>query len=195
MTADESDAAVLRRPVDVPADLFVVPDTSPGVKRCCATHSGAGSATAGHALGLLLAARGDLAAAHEAWSGAAGRGSAEAAYPAAYAAYVRDGDQESYLRAVERADDDGSLLAAFAVATLEDGWAALGEGERWARALARAQERDAAGSADAAVLLAQVHQARGEPAEAVEAWQRAERRGAPSATVGLAAAFLALGDA
>ncbi len=54
MTADESDAAVLRRPVDVPADLFVVPDTSPGVKRCCATHSGAGSATAGHALGLLL---------------------------------------------------------------------------------------------------------------------------------------------
>ena len=191
----DDDAEVLHRPAGVPADVLVAPDTSPEREAVLRDAVAAGSATAGHALGLLLAARGDLASAHDAWSWAARQGSAEAGYLVAGMAYARDGDEQAYLRAVERADDGGSLLAAFTAAALVEDPAAPGDGERWAHALARARERDAAGSADAAVLLAQVHQARGELAEAVQAWQRAERRGVPSASIFLAHALLAAGDA
>jgi hypothetical protein len=98
-------------------------------------------------------------------------------------------------QAVKRADELGSMFAAYWVAEcasqqLDVGAAALAS----ERAMPRATAADAMGSADAAWLLAHMFMVQGAVPEGVAAWTRAERRGSIGASACLAHALVIAGD-
>jgi hypothetical protein len=176
-----------------PPDALVPQDTSPAREAELRVAGEAGSADAEYALGLLFAARGDLAAVRTAWTRAEVLGSAEATF--AIGMGLAPGRDPADAQAVKRADERGSMFAAYWVAEWasqqhDAGAAALAS----ERAMRRATAADALGSADAARLLAYMLMVHGAVPEAVAALTRAERRGSIGASADLALALVVAGD-